>query len=204
MNRLTRYALVLTTLLTLGAVAINQAYRDDEFRDDIKNSRIYPLVEPLAPIFMHGMSKAEEVFLNSDAEEYKILVDKSDRNMYLFDENTDLDTIPQNVSPDSYESMLPVALGRPDASGNSYTPTGEFSVIGKRSRSEEISRDGDWLPGWGDYMLILDVDFPHVNIHGTNNLSRIGRYVSDACIETTADSMLYEDVAIGSKGLVRE
>jgi lipoprotein-anchoring transpeptidase ErfK/SrfK len=194
-------------LNTLAAGLIYKAYKDDGVRGRIKDSPLYEYLSPLAAPVYRVLSKVDEAFDGSVTGKYKMLVDKSDRTLYLFPKDTDLESLPENIDPDFLNAeTYPVALGKPGNDNYTITPNGKFRVIGKRTKAEERSNGGEWKNGWGDCMLMLDIDFPHVNIHGTKNPGRIGRCVSDGCVEVVNSDAkeLYENVSIGSKGLIRE
>ncbi|MDR7318566.1 L,D-transpeptidase [Brevibacillus nitrificans] len=69
---------------------------------------------------------------------------------------------------------FPVALGKIATS----TPRGDFTIINKVPYPD--SYPGGPLSVFGTYWLGLSK--PHYGIHGTNNPSSIGKYVSHGCI----------------------
>lgn len=69
---------------------------------------------------------------------------------------------------------FPVALGKIATS----TPRGDFTIINKVPYPN--SYPGGPLTAFGTYWLGLSK--PHYGIHGTNNPSSIGKYVSRGCI----------------------
>ncbi|WP_020615433.1 L,D-transpeptidase [Paenibacillus daejeonensis] len=85
---------------------------------------------------------------------YRIIVDLSDRRLYLLDGNTVV-------------RGFPVAIGKM----LTKTPTGEFKIVNKQPN-----------PGgpFGAYWMGLSK--PHYGIHGTNDPASIGRAVSHGCI----------------------
>ncbi|BFH14922.1 L,D-transpeptidase [Paenibacillus melissococcoides] len=85
---------------------------------------------------------------------YRIIVDLSDRMLYLLDGNR-------------------VVRGYPIGIGKmvTRTPTGEFTIINKQSN-----------PGGPYGALWMGLSKPHYGIHGTNDPSSIGREVSRGCI----------------------
>lgn len=85
---------------------------------------------------------------------YRIIVDLSDRKLYLLDGNTVV-------------RQFPVGIGRM----LSRTPTGEFTVVNKQAN-----------PGGPYGAFWLGLSKPHYGIHGTNDPSSIGREVSRGCI----------------------
>ncbi|MNP12793.1 putative L,D-transpeptidase YkuD [compost metagenome] len=85
---------------------------------------------------------------------YRIIVDLSDRNLYLLDGNTVVRSFPVGIG-----KML------------SQTPTGEFTIINKQVN-----------PGGPFGALWMGLSKPHYGIHGTNDPSSIGREVSHGCI----------------------
>ncbi|WNC16805.1 L,D-transpeptidase [Brevibacillus brevis] len=68
----------------------------------------------------------------------------------------------------------PVALGKIATS----TPSGDFTIVSKVPYPN--SYPGGPLSVFGTYWLGLSK--PHYGIHGTNNPSSIGKYVSHGCI----------------------
>lgn len=93
---------------------------------------------------------------------YRIIVDLSDRQLYLLDGN--------NVV-----RGYPVAIGKM----LTRTPTGEYRIINKQPN-----------PGgpFGAYWMGLSK--PHYGIHGTNDPALIGREVSHGCIRMYNDDVV--------------
>lgn len=93
--------------------------------------------------------------------QYRIIVDLSDFQLHLLDGDTVVRT-------------FPVAIGKMAT----QTPPGNYTIVNKQPN-----------PGgpFGAYWLGLSK--PHYGIHGTNDPSSIGRYVSHGCIR-----MYNEDV----------
>lgn len=85
---------------------------------------------------------------------YRIIVDLSDRNLYLLDGNTVVRQFPVGVG-----KML------------TKTPTGEYTIINKQAN-----------PGGPFGAFWMGLSKPHYGIHGTNDPSSIGREVSLGCI----------------------
>ncbi len=85
---------------------------------------------------------------------YSVIVDLSDRKLFLLDNNRVV-------------REFPVGIGRIAAA----TPTGRMHIVNKAPN-----------PGgpYGAYWLGLSK--PHYGIHGTNNPSSIGKRVSRGCI----------------------
>lgn len=85
---------------------------------------------------------------------YRIIVDLSERRLYLLDGNTVV-------------RGFPVAIGKM----LTKTPTGEFTIVNKQPN-----------PGgpFGAYWMGLSR--PHYGIHGNNDPASIGRDVSHGCI----------------------
>lgn len=75
---------------------------------------------------------------------------------------------------DQLVRSFPVALGKIATS----TPRGDFTIINKVPYPD--SYPGGPLSVFGVYWLGLSE--PHYGIHGTNNPSSIGHYVSHGCI----------------------
>ncbi|MGG4393518.1 L,D-transpeptidase [Paenibacillus thiaminolyticus] len=85
---------------------------------------------------------------------YRIIVDLSDRMLYLLDGNRVV-------------RSYPVGIGKMVT----RTPTGEFTIINKQ-----------YNPGGPFGALWMGLSKPHYGIHGTNDPSSIGRLVSHGCI----------------------
>ncbi|EXX85498.1 hypothetical protein BG53_07465 [Paenibacillus darwinianus] len=85
---------------------------------------------------------------------YRIIVDLSDRKLYLLDGN-------------SVIRQFPVGIGRM----LTRTPSGEFTVVNKQAN-----------PGGPFGAFWLGLSKPHYGIHGTNDSASIGREVSHGCI----------------------
>lgn len=86
--------------------------------------------------------------------DYRIIVDLSDRHLYLID---------NHMIVKSY----PVGIGRMVM----QTPTGEYTIINKAPN-----------PGGPFGVLWMGLSRPHYGIHGTNDPSSIGKLVSHGCI----------------------
>ncbi|MHA0857521.1 L,D-transpeptidase [Paenibacillus sp. CMAA1364] len=85
---------------------------------------------------------------------YRIIVDLSDRRLYLLDSNVVV-------------RAFPVAIGKM----LTQTPYGEFTIINKQLN-----------PGGPFGVLWMGLSKPHYGIHGTNDPSSIGKDVSHGCI----------------------
>jgi lipoprotein-anchoring transpeptidase ErfK/SrfK len=109
---------------------------------------------------------------------YRIIVDLSDRQLYLLDGNTVV-------------RGFPVGIGKMLA----QTPRGEFKIINKQSN-----------PGGPFGAFWMGLSKPHYGIHGTNDPSSIGRAVSQGCIRMyNADvTELSKIVPIGTRVTIRE
>jgi len=85
---------------------------------------------------------------------YRIIVDVSDRKLHLLDGDTVVHTYPVGIG----KMLTP-------------TPTGDYTIVTKAPN-----------PGgpFGAYWLGLSK--PHYGIHGTNDPSSIGHFVSHGCI----------------------
>jgi lipoprotein-anchoring transpeptidase ErfK/SrfK len=85
---------------------------------------------------------------------YRIIVDISDRRLYLLDGN-------------AIVKSYPVGIGKMVT----QTPFGQFYIVNKQDN-----------PGgpYGAYWLGMSK--PHYGIHGTNDPSSIGRHVSHGCV----------------------
>lgn len=93
---------------------------------------------------------------------YRIIVDLSDRNLYLLDGNTVVRQFPVGVG-----KML------------TKTPTGEYTIINKQAN-----------PGGPFGAFWMGLSKPHYGIHGTNDPSSIGREVSQGCIRMYNEDVL--------------
>jgi lipoprotein-anchoring transpeptidase ErfK/SrfK len=93
---------------------------------------------------------------------YRIIVDLSDRNLYLLDGNT-------------VTRSFPVGIGKMVTK----TPKGEYTIINKQAN-----------PGGPFGAFWLGLSKPHYGIHGTNDPSSIGREVSHGCIRMYNEDVL--------------
>ncbi len=108
---------------------------------------------------------------------YRIIVDLSDRNLYLLDGNTVVRSFPVGIG-----KML------------TKTPTGEFTIVNKQAN-----------PGGPYGAFWMGLSKPHYGIHGTNDPSSIGREVSRGCIRmyNTDVLQLAEIVPIRTRVTIR-
>jgi lipoprotein-anchoring transpeptidase ErfK/SrfK len=108
---------------------------------------------------------------------YRIIVDLSDRSLYLLD---------GNVVVRSY----PVGIGKMLTG----TPTGEYTIINKQAN-----------PGGPYGAFWMGLSKPHYGIHGTNDPSSIGKEVSHGCIRMyNADVLQLADIVpIGTQVTIR-
>ncbi|MFD2613293.1 L,D-transpeptidase [Paenibacillus gansuensis] len=109
---------------------------------------------------------------------YRIIVDLSDRRLYLLDGNI-------------VKRAFPVGVGKI----LSATPTGEYTIINKAPN-----------PGGPYGVFWMGLSRKGYGIHGTNNPSSIGKQVSKGCIrmyneDVTALSKL---VTIGTRVTIRQ
>jgi lipoprotein-anchoring transpeptidase ErfK/SrfK len=93
---------------------------------------------------------------------YRIIVDLSDRRLYLLD-------------GDRVVRGFPVGIGRMVT----RTPTGEFKIVNKQMN-----------PGGPFGVMWMGLSKPHYGIHGTNDPSSIGRVVSHGCIRMLNQDVL--------------
>ncbi|AOZ92460.1 L,D-transpeptidase [Paenibacillus crassostreae] len=93
---------------------------------------------------------------------YRIIVDLSDRNLYLLDGNI-------------VTRSFPVGIGKM----LTQTPIGEFTIVNKQNN-----------PGGPFGVMWMGLSKPHYGIHGTNDPSSIGREVSHGCIRMYNDDVL--------------
>jgi len=94
--------------------------------------------------------------------DYRIVVDLSDRTLYLLD-------------GDAVVNQFPVGIGRMVT----RTPTGDYRIVNKQAN-----------PGGPFGVLWMGLSKPHYGIHGTNNPSSIGRMVSHGCIRMRNEDVL--------------
>jgi lipoprotein-anchoring transpeptidase ErfK/SrfK len=93
---------------------------------------------------------------------YRIIVDLSDRRLYLLD-------------GDRVVRGFPVGIGRM----LTQTPRGEFKIVNK-----QINPEGPFGAMW------MGLSKPHYGIHGTNDPLSIGRVVSHGCIRMYNEDVL--------------
>jgi lipoprotein-anchoring transpeptidase ErfK/SrfK len=108
---------------------------------------------------------------------YRIIVDLSDRNLYLLDGN-------------SVVRSFPVGVGKI----LTKTPAGDYSIINKQAN-----------PGGPFGAFWMGLSRPHYGIHGTNDPSSIGREVSHGCIRMHNEDVLQlaSLVPIGTRVTIR-
>jgi len=92
----------------------------------------------------------------------RIIVDLSDRKLYLLEGDTVI-------------RQFPVGIGRMVT----QTPRGEYHIINKQVN-----------PGGPFGVLWMGLSKPHYGIHGTNDPSSIGHMVSRGCIRMYNDDVL--------------
>ncbi|WP_409342097.1 L,D-transpeptidase [Paenibacillus sp. MBLB4367] len=109
--------------------------------------------------------------------DYRIIVDLSDRHLYLIDDH---------MIVKSY----PVGIGRMVT----QTPTGEYTIINKAPD-----------PGGPFGAFWMGLSRPHYGIHGTNDPSSIGKLVSHGCIRMQNRDVLELSklVPIGTRVTIR-
>lgn len=108
---------------------------------------------------------------------YHITVDLSERRLYLLDGNKVVKSYPVGVG-----TML------------TATPVGRFRIVNKVPR-----------PGGPFGSLWMGLSKPHYGIHGTNNPSSIGKWVSHGCIRMHNRDVneLAAKVPIGTPVMIR-
>jgi Uncharacterized protein conserved in bacteria len=94
--------------------------------------------------------------------QYRIIVDLSDRHLYLLDGNVVV-------------RGFPVGIGRMVT----QTPVGDFTIINKQAN-----------PGGPFGAFWMGLSKPHYGIHGTNNPASIGHEVSLGCIRMYNEDVL--------------
>ncbi|MWC27395.1 L,D-transpeptidase [Paenibacillus sp. MMS18-CY102] len=100
---------------------------------------------------------------------YRIIVDLSDRQLYLLD-------------GDIVVNAYPVGIGKM----LTRTPTGEFRIINKQSN-----------PGGPFGAFWMGLSKPHYGIHGTDNPASIGKVVSHGCIRMYNKDVLALSTLVG-------
>ncbi|WP_027090931.1 L,D-transpeptidase [Cohnella thermotolerans] len=85
---------------------------------------------------------------------YRMIVDLSDRQLYLLDGNV-------------VQRGFPVGIGRMVT----QTPVGEYTIVNKQAN-----------PGGPFGAFWMGLSKPHYGIHGTNDPSSIGKIVSHGCV----------------------
>lgn len=110
--------------------------------------------------------------------QYRIIVDLSERQLYLLDGNT-------------VYRAFPVGVGRM----LTQTPTGEYTIINKQAN-----------PGGPFGVLWMGLSKPHYGIHGTNDPASIGHYVSHGCIRMYNEDVvaLSNLVPVGTRVTIRQ
>ncbi|MEC0370917.1 L,D-transpeptidase [Paenibacillus chibensis] len=108
---------------------------------------------------------------------YRIIVDLSDRTLYLLD-------------GDQVTKSYPVGIGKMLTS----TPTGEYRIINKQMN-----------PGGPFGVLWMGLSKPHYGIHGTNDPDSIGHEVSHGCIRMHNEDVLdlSSYVPVGTRVTIR-
>lgn len=108
---------------------------------------------------------------------YRIIVDLSDRTLYLLDNNNVVRAFPVGIG-----KML------------TETPAGEFTIINKAPN-----------PGGPFGAFWMGLSKPHYGIHGTNDPSSIGHMVSHGCIRMYNSDVLELSslVPIGTRVTIR-
>lgn len=109
--------------------------------------------------------------------QYRIIVDLSDRQLYLLDQNRVVRGFPIGVG-----KML------------TATPVGEYTIINKQPN-----------PGGPYGAFWMGLSKPHYGIHGTNDPSSIGHEVSKGCVRMYNEDVLALSklVPIGTKVTIR-
>jgi lipoprotein-anchoring transpeptidase ErfK/SrfK len=109
---------------------------------------------------------------------YRIIVDLSDRRLYLLD-------------GDVVTRAFPVGIGRM----LTRTPTGEYQIINKQPN-----------PGGPFGAFWMGLSRPHYGIHGTNNPASIGHMVSNGCIRMYNQDVIELStlVPVGTRVTIRQ
>jgi lipoprotein-anchoring transpeptidase ErfK/SrfK len=108
---------------------------------------------------------------------YRIIVDLSDRRLYL-------------LSGNRVERAFPVGIGKM----LTITPAGDYSIINKQPN-----------PGGPFGAFWMGLSRPHYGIHGTNNPASIGHEVTHGCIRMYNQDVLALSriVPIGTRVTIR-
>lgn len=108
---------------------------------------------------------------------YRIIIDLSDRKLYLLDR-------------DRVVRSYPVGVGKMVT----QTPSGEFTIVNKAPN-----------PGGPFGAVWMGLSKPHYGIHGTNDPSSIGKMVSHGCIRMYNHDVLELSrmVPIGTRVTIR-
>lgn len=109
---------------------------------------------------------------------YRIIVDLSERTLYLLDNDTVIRGFPVGIG-----KML------------TQTPEGEYTIVNKQAN-----------PGGPFGAFWMGLSKPHYGIHGTNNPASIGHQVSHGCIRMhNADVLeLARIVPVGTRVTIRQ
>ncbi|OKP84700.1 hypothetical protein A3844_18905 [Paenibacillus helianthi] len=109
---------------------------------------------------------------------YRIIIDLSQRMLYLLDNDTVIRGFPVGIG-----KML------------SVSPVGEYTIINKQKN-----------PGGPFGVFWMGLSKPHYGIHGTNDPSSIGKKVSHGCIRMYNEDVLSlaATVPIGTRVTIRE
>lgn len=107
----------------------------------------------------------------------RIIIDLSERQLYLLEDNAVI-------------RAYPVGVGRMVT----QTPAGEYTIINKQAH-----------PGGPFGAFWMGLSKPHYGIHGTNDPSSIGYYVSHGCIRMYNQDVLdlQSQVPIGTSVTIR-
>jgi lipoprotein-anchoring transpeptidase ErfK/SrfK len=108
---------------------------------------------------------------------YRIIVDLSDRKLYLLDNHIVIRGFPVGIG-----TMV------------SQTPSGEYTIMNKQAH-----------PGGPFGAFWMGLSKPHYGIHGTNNPSSIGHLVSHGCIRMYNEDVLELSriVPVGTRVTIR-
>ncbi|WP_135556761.1 L,D-transpeptidase [Paenibacillus cymbidii] len=108
---------------------------------------------------------------------YRIIVDLSDRRLHLLSGNRVVNTYPVGIG-----TML------------TQTPAGDYTIVNKQPH-----------PGGPFGAFWMGLSKPHYGIHGTNDPSSIGKFVSHGCIRMYNSDVvsLSKLVPIGTEVTIR-
>ncbi len=137
---------------------------------------VYPVYPALSGSHVGDEAEGEKSFLPAGYPEHGILINIPARRLIVVDQGRVAGT-------------YPVAVGRPD----SPTPVGDFTVATRIWQPWWYPRGREPVPAGPDNPLgpwWLGLTVPGYGIHGNNNESSIGQFISDGCIRMSNEDVL--------------